>query len=1172
MNSNTNVNPRSVTGESLSIDGERYYKISNSHLMPEFFMSIVGASDHWMFISSRGALTAGRQDPDHALFPYAADDQISAARRNAGPYTRITIVDEPQNATDQVETAHRERTIWEPFGSDRFDNTTIQNLYKTPLGNKVLFEEKRQDLGLSFRYRWSYSEQFGFVRSCELENHRDHSITLELIDGLQNILPYGIGSEFTMRFSNLGNAYKKNEKLSGSNLGIFYLSSIPTDRAEPSEGLKASVAWQTGLCPDSILLCTSQLEARDINPDHAQPLTDENDIRGKSGAYLACQQIQLEGRSKQTWNVIADVQQDHSDIISLDAFIQENQDRTVDLLNDIQNGEHHLKRIIASVDGFQCGSNQRRLDRHVANTVFNAMRGGIPFDQYNLPSKDFANHIKRFNCGTFERHEALLNSLPKVISNDELQTLTSKTSDPDLIRLTSEYLPLVFSRRHGDPTRPWNRFSIQLKTESGEPNLAYQGNWRDLFQNWEALAMSFPQFTSAMINRFLNATTADGYNPYRVTKDGFEWEVPTPEDPWANIGYWGDHQIIYLLKLIESQQKTAPQKLNHSLTSEQYVHANVPYRIKNFEEIKRDPRDTIEFDKEVAKQIEDRIDVVGADGKLLTDQSGEIHRVTMLEKLLTLTLSKLSNFVPDGGIWLNTQRPEWNDANNALVGNGLSMVTTCYLYRWCTTIENWMESCQGTDFDISIEVLDFFESIFDVLNTAESIRACTDDSETVQSAEHVTQTAATRAQIVSALGQAGETYRNQLYQFGPSGGSGMLSADRCKQFFATAKHQLKKTIVNNRRPDSLFHAYNLLRWEGEKLHVDHLDEMLEGQVAVLSSGILNATETVDLLDSLQASRLYRENQNSYILYPDKQLPRFLSKNSVPLELVTSSKLLQDLLRDKNQSIIKDDLNGNHHFNGTIRNVNDLAKRLADLPQRYQTNVQGEKDAICSAFINLFGHHQFTGRSGTFFGYEGLGSIYWHMVSKLGLAVAENLLKAADDDAPEEIRDRIRSHYQAIRYGIGSEKTPQEYGAFPSDPYSHTPENAGVKQPGMTGQVKEDVLARFIENGITLSEGCIHFRFDLFDPSERLSKQQDFTWLDALGREKTVTLPKGSFAYTFCQTPIIYLASEKERIVIHHASGQREIIQDMGLDQSQSLQLFGRTGSIEKIECHFPMPS
>ncbi|MCK7481714.1 MAG: hypothetical protein M0C28_34500 [Candidatus Moduliflexus flocculans] len=47
----------------------------------------------------------------------------------------------------------------------------------------------------------------------------------------------------------------------------------------------------------------------------------------------------------------------------------------------------------------------------------------------------------------------------------------------------------------------------------------------------------------------------------------------------------------------------------------------------------------------------------------------------LAEKLLTLLLAKLVNFVPEGGIWMNTQRPEWNDANNALVGKGLSVVT-----------------------------------------------------------------------------------------------------------------------------------------------------------------------------------------------------------------------------------------------------------------------------------------------------------------------------------------------------------------------------------------------------------------------------------------------------------------------------------------------------------------
>jgi methionyl-tRNA synthetase len=61
-----------------------------------------------------------------------------------------------------------------------------------------------------------------------------------------------------------------------------------------------------------------------------------------------------------------------------------------------------------------------------------------------------------------------------------------------------------------------------------------------------------------MIAKFLNATTADGYNPYRITRDGIEWEVPEPDNPWSNIGYWSDHQIIYLQKLLEIAEQTSP--------------------------------------------------------------------------------------------------------------------------------------------------------------------------------------------------------------------------------------------------------------------------------------------------------------------------------------------------------------------------------------------------------------------------------------------------------------------------------------------------------------------------------------------------------------------------------------------------------------------------------------
>ena len=51
-----------VTLDYVLIDNEKFFKISNSDNMRPFFMSIVSDSDHWMFISSNGGLTAGRRN------------------------------------------------------------------------------------------------------------------------------------------------------------------------------------------------------------------------------------------------------------------------------------------------------------------------------------------------------------------------------------------------------------------------------------------------------------------------------------------------------------------------------------------------------------------------------------------------------------------------------------------------------------------------------------------------------------------------------------------------------------------------------------------------------------------------------------------------------------------------------------------------------------------------------------------------------------------------------------------------------------------------------------------------------------------------------------------------------------------------------------------------------
>ena len=95
-----------------------------------------------------------------------------------------------------------------------------------------------------------------------------------------------------------------------------------------------------------------------------------------------------------------------------------------------------------------------------------------------------------------------------------------------------------------------------------------------------------------------------------------------------------------------------------------------------------------------------------------------------------------------------------------------------------------------------------------------------------------------------------------------------------KDFINISKTYLEHSIKANKRSDNLYHAYNLMTVNADNsVSISYLSEMLEGQVAVLSSGYLNATETLDVLNALKNSKLFREDQYSYMLYPNKELER-----------------------------------------------------------------------------------------------------------------------------------------------------------------------------------------------------------------------------------------------------------------------------------------------------------
>ena len=121
------------SGEYVIVESKRFYRITNPERMEPFFMSLVSASDHWLFISSLGGLTAGRRNADHALFPYVTEDRIHDGSDYTGSRTVL------RTARDDT------WYVWEPFSrrcGALYD--VSRSLFKNVEGTTLIFEEVKR--------------------------------------------------------------------------------------------------------------------------------------------------------------------------------------------------------------------------------------------------------------------------------------------------------------------------------------------------------------------------------------------------------------------------------------------------------------------------------------------------------------------------------------------------------------------------------------------------------------------------------------------------------------------------------------------------------------------------------------------------------------------------------------------------------------------------------------------------------------------------------------------------------------------------------------------------------------------------------------------------------------------------------------------------------------------
>ena len=292
---------RQVEGGSSTWTASASTASSNYDAMPPFLMSLVSDSDHWLFISSNGALTAGRRDPDHALFPYYTDDRIHDSQDQTGGKTIAACrratggprCGSPSRSATRVSTASREASTRASRQQDPFRGDQPRPRARLPL---------RLDDQRTLRLRAARDARQpgrGASRNRPAGRHpepvaaRPHA---PLPDGVQHPGRRLQGERSSNR---------------ETGLGLFRLSSIPTDRAEPSEALRATTVWSRRPRTRGRLLSrrssTASGAAQTVRAGDATSAVGA----GPTSSAPACRFPKADAKSG---SVVADVDQDAADV------------------------------------------------------------------------------------------------------------------------------------------------------------------------------------------------------------------------------------------------------------------------------------------------------------------------------------------------------------------------------------------------------------------------------------------------------------------------------------------------------------------------------------------------------------------------------------------------------------------------------------------------------------------------------------------------------------------------------------------------------------------------------------------------------------------------------------------------------------------------------------------
>ena len=282
------------------------------------------------------------------------------------------------------------------------------NLYKSFCGQQTALRGAQRGPRADLPLRLVQQRPLRLRAARLAEQLRAATVRVKLLDGIQNLMPCGVGSQFQLEYSTLLDAYKKNELIPETGLGLFTLSAIPIDRPEPAEALRANTVWSFGLRPRAILLSSVQLDRF----RNGLPLRAGNRSPGRARRLL---------RPREHWRCsagrprIGDRRRRQPGPVRCRRTQPSAPRQPARLRNwceaDIVRGTEELQRIVGKADGLQKTAQPLGNARHFSNVLFNVMRGGIFMDGYTLDPDDLRAFVRHANKEVAARHAAFFAQL-----------------------------------------------------------------------------------------------------------------------------------------------------------------------------------------------------------------------------------------------------------------------------------------------------------------------------------------------------------------------------------------------------------------------------------------------------------------------------------------------------------------------------------------------------------------------------------------------------------------------------------------------------------------------------------------------------------------------------------------------------------------------------------------